>query len=184
MVCRMNEKGFATIFGLCLILVFALIVKGIQESETNHAYETANFQAEIELQNAAESALVEVADSVLSGAEILPVKPKYPSRQRSYYQREFTLDKTTETLGDITVSVWGEDATLMPYKVNHSTKIAKRSAADKTVYIFFSMAQANHNGRQLYRRAFAYVDKDSGTIHFMDLQSSEYTFDTTPWKNF
>lgn len=168
-----------------MILVFALIVKGIQESEMNHAYETANFQAEVELQNAADSALVEVADSVLSGAETLPAKPKKPPyRQRRYYQREFTVDKTSETLGDITVSVWGEEATLMPYKVNHSTKIAKRSAADNTVYIFFSVAQATSNGRQLYRRAFAYVDKISGTIHFMDLQSSEYTFDTTPWKNF
>lgn len=168
-----------------MILVFALIVKGIQESEMNHAYETANFQAEIELQNAADSALVEVADSVLSGAETLPVKPKKPPyRQRSYYQREFTIDKTSETLGYITVSIWGEEAALMPYNVNHSTKIARRSDADKSVYIFFSMAQANHGGRQLYRRAFAYVDKDSGTIHFMDLQSSEYTFDTTPWKKF
>ena len=178
----MRQKGFATIFGLCLILVIALIVKGIQESETNHAYETANFQAEVELQNAADSALVEVADSVLSGAETLPVKPEYANRQRSYYQREFTVDKISETLGDITVSVWGEEATLMPYKVNHSTKIARRSAADKPVYIFFSMAQANHGGRKLYRRAFAYVDKDSGMIHFMDLQSSEYTFNTKPWK--
>lgn len=174
----MRQKGFATIFGLCLILVFALIVKGIQAAEMNHAYETANFQAEIELQNAAESALVEVADSVLSGEETLPVKPPYTSRQRSYYQREFTIDKTSETLGDITVSVWGEEAALMPYKVNHATKIARRSAADKPVYIFFSMAQAtdNRGGRQLYRRAFAYVDKDSGAIHFMDLPSSEYTF--------
>lgn len=172
----MAEKGFATIFGLCLILVIALVVKGIQESEMNHAYETANFQAEIELQNAADSALVEVADKVLSGAETLPVK-QMPYRQRSYYQREFMVDKTSEKLGDITVSVWGEEITVQPYRINYSTKKATRiKNADVKGYVFFSKAQATSGGRQIYRRAFAYVEDGDDTIHFMDLPSSEYNF--------
>ena len=50
----MNEKGFATILGLCLILAIALVVKGIQESEGNHVYATTDFQTEYDLQNAAE----------------------------------------------------------------------------------------------------------------------------------
>ena len=61
----MTEKGFATILGLCLILVIALIVKGIQEAEMNHAYETTDFQAEFDLQNAADSALVETVDEAV-----------------------------------------------------------------------------------------------------------------------
>ena len=45
----MRQKGFATIFGLCLVLVIALVVKGIEEAEMNHAYEAMNYQAEFEL---------------------------------------------------------------------------------------------------------------------------------------
>ena len=60
----MREKGFATILSLCLILVIALIVKGIQAAETNHAFETANFQTEIELQNAAESSIIAAVEEV------------------------------------------------------------------------------------------------------------------------
>lgn len=172
----MTEKGFATIFGLCLILVIALIFKGIQESEMNHAYETANFQAEVELQNAAESALVEVADGVLSGEIELPAKnPPYIRRQN--FQREFTINKTSETLGDITIKVWGEKMTVQPYRVNHSTKKAVRiKNADVKGYVFFSMARATSGDRKLYRRAFAYVAENDDTIHFMDLPSSEYNF--------
>ena len=72
----MREKGFATILSLCLILVIALIVKGIQAAETNHAFETANFQTEIELQNAAESSIIAAVEEVKlakkNGVELLP----------------------------------------------------------------------------------------------------------------
>ena len=43
----MNQKGFATIFGLVLILAIALVVRGIQESNANYNYETANLEKEI-----------------------------------------------------------------------------------------------------------------------------------------
>lgn len=178
----MTEKGFATIFSLCLILVIALIVKGIQETEMNHAYETINFQAAVELQNAADSALVEVADKVLSGEVTLPKKPSYYGQRRSY-QIEFPINKTYEVLGKITVSVWGENIFVQPYKVNYAMDIAKRSAAEIDSYFLFSMAQANFNGRKIYRRSFAYFDKESKKIHFMESPTSTYKFDTSPWKN-
>ncbi|MBQ7454584.1 MAG: hypothetical protein IJS69_06015, partial [Selenomonadaceae bacterium] len=60
----MNQRGFATIFGLCLILVIALIVKGIQAAEFNHIHETADFQTEIDLQNAADGGIYEAVEEV------------------------------------------------------------------------------------------------------------------------
>lgn len=171
----MSEKGFATIFGLCLILVFALIVKGIQAAETNHAHETENLQAEFELQNAADSALVESADKVLSGSITLPDKNPYLSRKKSQY-RFATITKTSKHFGKITVDVWGEKITIQPYEVNHATKTASRSDADKPSYIFFSVATGDIRGEKIYRRAFAYVEQGDETIHFMTLRASDYTF--------
>ena len=55
----MRQKGFATIFGLCMILAIALCVKSIQEAEMNHARETTNFQTELELQSAADGGIYE-----------------------------------------------------------------------------------------------------------------------------
>ena len=41
----MSQKGFATFFGLCLILAVALCAKSIQESETNYSYAAAGYGA-------------------------------------------------------------------------------------------------------------------------------------------
>lgn len=172
----MNEKGFATIFGLCLILVFALVVKGIQAAENNHAHETTNLQAEFELQNAADSALIEVADEVLRDPTILPEKIPYVVNSRKNSQRQFT-----KTFGKITVDVWGEKINIRSYEVNHSTKIASRIPADidKPCYVFFSLAQTTIHGVTIYRRAFAYVEVNdtNETIHFTTLKSSNYDFE-------
>ena len=69
----MNEKGFATIFGLCLILAIALVVKGIQESEMNHAYETSDFQTEFELQNLADSGIYRAVDEIKKKKILCPI---------------------------------------------------------------------------------------------------------------
>ena len=180
----MNEKGFATIFGLCLILVIALIVKGIQEAEMNHAYETTDFQAEFDLQNAADSALVEAIDLVLSKSVTLPTKDDQRARQYSQYQFP-TITKTSERLGNITVTVWGEEALIQPYKVNYKSNGKNVAEKDKDKnrhsgdgYFFFSRAEATITGGKIYRRAAAYVlqSENYKTIHFMEVPMSEYTF--------
>ena len=57
----MNERGFFTVAALVMLLIIAIIFRGAQELEMNHAYETADYQAGYELQNAADSALNESA---------------------------------------------------------------------------------------------------------------------------
>lgn len=166
----MAEKGFATIFGLCLIFVIALLLKGIQASETSHIYETADYQSEFDLQNAADSAIYAAADKVFAGEVTLPVKvPPYYNREQ--FQHKFdTIQKNSQALGKITVEVWGERVTL-----NHLRELYpsyKRTLRNSDeAYIFFSMAQSKskHTGGQIYRRAFAYVLKNGDqTIHFME----------------
>ena len=69
----MNQKGFATIFGLVLILAIALVVRGIQESNANYNYETANLEKEIKtgmyLQSVAEVGIYMAAEELKKNPE-------------------------------------------------------------------------------------------------------------------
>lgn len=180
----MREKGFSTILGLCLILVIALIVKGIQAAETNHAYESSDFQTEIELQNAAESSIIAAVEEVRlahkNGVKLLKKNPT-PSGANSRQKNQYEFDKITKSpnaknLGTITVRTWGERITIYPYKVEYNdsdnatlstatTKnvAKKRKKGNKEIsydgYFFFSVAQAtsSHTGGTVYRRASGYV---------------------------
>ena len=186
----MNQKGFATIFGLCLILIVALVVKGIEEAEMNHAYETTDFQAEFELQNAADTGIYEAMKVALNNPEeVLPSNPGYPDLRKDYMRKFDNLTIKSKSLDTITVETWGERRALSPYQVNYSTNKAiedksriiknnKGKVIYKEAYVFVSRASADSkrmNGK-IYRRAFAYVLADDTTIHFMEAPTSSYTF--------
>ncbi len=188
----MNQRGFATIFGLCLVLIVALVANGIQSSQDNYAYETANFGAEFDLQNAADSAIVEAADKVLSGDVTLPVNdnPYYIGNTRDKFQRKIlTTTTTSEHIGTITTEAWGEIINVNHYKVAYKgeddtnaskNNVAKKIGTDENAYVFFSVAQATNpqTGAKIYRRAFAYVVQDDNdeTIRFMEVPMSTYKF--------
>lgn len=190
----MNQKGFATIFGLCLILIIALVVKGIEETEMNHAYEVTDFQAEFELQNAADSGIHEAVQIALNNpAEILPLNTHSSSVRRDFQHRFNPITINSKHLGIITVETWGERMALHPYRVVYTSnpnKVVEDKARlefndkgkpiYKEIYVFFSRASADSkrmNGK-IYRRAFAYVfkDDDDATIHFMEVPTGSYTF--------
>ena len=186
----MRQKGFATIFGLCLVLVIALVVKGIEESEMNHAYETMNYQAEFELQNAADSGIYEAIELTLKDPTILPMNPGYPGMRLNYQHKFNTLTIKSKSVGTITIETWGERVTLSPYKVNY-TKTPSVAAEDKTriikndkgktiyqeAYSFFSRASVDSTNGKIYRRAFAYVlAEGDATVHFMEVPMSSYIF--------
>ncbi|MBR6712166.1 MAG: hypothetical protein IKI76_04135 [Selenomonadaceae bacterium] len=183
----MNQKGFATIFGLCLLLVIALVVKGIEESAMNHAYEATDIQAEVELQNAADSGIYEAVQVTLDDPTILPTNPGFPNRRKAYQHKFDNLTIKSESLGTITVETWGERTAFHPYKVNYTTNKAAedknrliKNAKGKTVYqeayVFFSRASADSNrmSGKIYRRAYAYVLADGdATIYFMGLPTTD-----------
>ncbi|MBR4151513.1 MAG: hypothetical protein IKT98_00960 [Selenomonadaceae bacterium] len=167
----MNEKGFATIFGLCLILVIALIVKGIQESEMNHAYETTDYQAEFDLQNAAESGIYKAVAIVLANPDTLIFNKEYPSvgNVRKKAQHPFTPITINSSSGSINVRVWGERIVIKPYEVNYERMTSNKYntypfiVEDKQYIcqkacVFFSVAELtdSRTGEKSYRRAYAY----------------------------
>lgn len=170
----MRQKGFATIFALCLILVIALIVRSIQEAEANHAREVVNFETEQALQLAAESGIVEAADKVRRGIETFPDSEWLPN---SYRQKKIPISSKTFKRGEqeikITVEVWGERGKIYRYAEN-------KSPTHRDGVYFMSRATIDKGsfGEKIYRRAFGYVHsekqddgtwKDDTTIHFMEL---------------
>ena len=181
----MRQKGFATIFALCLILILAFIVKGIEESEMNHAYETTEIQAEIELQNAADSGIYEAANKVRTGSVTVLLNTEGGiSGSRKKYSRQFpTITKTSERFGTIKINVWSEHTKLKPYKVLYgSNNVAKNTENSREVYTFFSVAEGVGKGTRgkIYRRAFAYMLADGdATIHFMEVSSANIS----SWKD-
>ena len=197
----MKEKGFATIFSLCLILIIALIVKGINESEMNHAYETADFQAEMEFQSAADRGIYEAANLVINGeVELTLNNMASVSGSRKKFRKQFG----NKRYGSIIVETWGEHVMLKSYLVKYNVKkivnkktviknIAKETGEPaQEVYVFLSKAEPAPNsddkrweGKKIYRRSFAYVlaeknpdgtHKDT-TIHFMEVPMSDYEFE-------
>lgn len=141
----MRQKGFATIFGLCLIFVVALIVKGINDAETNHAREVINFETEQILQRAAESAIVEAA------ANLPYDQPKIIDAQRTFDngRRSFQVHvEAWQEYGAIHVDGNGKDGFY----------IMSRATTDDDFF-----------GEKIYRRAYAYILDGDTTIRFMEL---------------
>lgn len=197
----MNQKGFATIFGLCLILIIALMAKGIQEAEGNHSYETSDFQIEFDLQNAADSGIYEAVKIIYDNPnDILKFNTEEitdpSSNDRKKYQKNVIPKKTIKTSsnGDISVEVWAERILMYPYRVNYNKYDSKKQRyiaelvdaskpkEQRKAYTLFSKAELDSEriGGKLYRRSFAYVELDgdgkSGkTIHFMDI-ANDYTY--------
>lgn len=184
----MRQKGFATIFGLCLILVVALIVRSIQEAEKNHAREVVNFETEQALQLAAESAIVEAADKVRKTPSLLP----YSNGIKSQSQKKIPVSPKTFKRGEqsinITVDVWGERGKIYRYDNNGTLIRFKLYDADGKEIInkthcvgnyFMSYAEIDDRffGEKIYRRVYAYVIDDADlvakynntAIHFMEL---------------
>lgn len=169
----MNQKGFATIFGLCLILIIALIVKGIQEAEANHAREVSNFQLEQALQNAAYSGIIEAAEFVRNNPDHLPLADTFVDSKKTVPVSDKTFKNGEESIS-ITVKVWGERGKI--YFFNEKRNQIKANH----IGVYFMCRASIDNGfwgEKIFRRAYAYVLSeeqdgtylDDTTINFMEL---------------
>lgn len=169
----MNQKGFATVLGLCLIMAIALCVKGIQEAQMNQSYVTTDFQTEVDLQNAAEGGIYSLAEKIQR--ELL-------DKNRNNTFAFSTTQKTSS--GNVSVDVKAERAFIFSYKVNYSMPRVNgkyraekihdgKELKDRKVYMLSSSAgiYIERIGKKLYRQAFAYVEFDANgnsdnTIYF------------------
>ena len=177
-----SEKGFATVLALCLILVIALVVKGIQESEMNHAREATDFQIEFELQNAADGGIYEAA-------EIVRVAKENGETLLSFDESYQLVSRTKNiSSGTIQLTVMGKLTSIQPYKMDYSPnkKTAIKTdldddgyADDEIFYDGYALLSAatfteKETGVKKFRRAFAYVrDDDETTIHFLETFSGQ-----------
>ena len=182
----MNQKGFATVLGLCLIMAIALCVKGIQEAQMNQSYVTTDFQAEIDLQNAAESGIYAAVDIIRQKLAVNKDYLKIAESNRRYHRVPVFSTTQKTSSGDISVDVWAERVLIFPYEVNYSVpRVGSKYKAflihdgkelkDREVYTVSSSAgiYIERIGKKLYRNSFAYIEFDadgnsSTTIHFMD----------------
>lgn len=175
----MNQKGFATIFGLCMILAIALCVKGIQESEENFSSATTDFQGEFELQNAAISGIYEAAEKVCNNSEILPKNFAITYMQRPKYQvqlvnRTIKFSDEKKPLKEITLKVWGERLDdIRTYNVKRYTPKKELELVEEGIkgYMLFGVAEGSDRrmNRKIYRSVLAYVrDDDDTKIIFME----------------
>lgn len=161
----MSQKGFATIFGLCFVLIIALCVKGIQESETNHAHEVSNFEMEQILQSAAESGIIRATNSI-SG---LPYS-------EGRYSDKKTLLNVTETRKcggktfNVTINVRGERGKIYFYKKSEENKLVPIKDPCDGVYLMSrATIKKGFLGEKVYRRAYAYILDNDATVYFMEL---------------
>lgn len=155
----MNERGFFTIVGLCLLMVAAIFIKGIQEFETNYSNVTTNFQAEHELQNAAESYLIDAFENLPQLAEYEPFD--FP-----------VVNLTSEKLKNVKVERHAKNIYLRRYIREYSSggniTDIENEQYPRNVMLIISVASCDNPfvGGKMYRRALAYKD-GAGTIHFM-----------------
>lgn len=163
----MREKGFATVFGLCLILIIALVVKGLQEAEANHAREVLNFETEQALQSAAESAIVEAAELVRSAPGLLPKSDGYPESKKNILHTTKTFKQGGRTL-KVTIEVWGERGLIYFYD-RQKKKLAPKNGSDGVYFMSRAATQIDFWSNNVYRRAYAYVLDNDAKIRFMEL---------------
>ena len=189
----MNEKGFFTVIGICFLLVAAILVKGVQESEKNYSLVTQDFQTEVELQNIAESALIEAVElikknreDIANGLEVDELVPKPPAVYNLSHQdkqhkinlngnydadvevyAEYGIDTLNNGIGNI----WFMKRTYSSSSYNDDfVKVGNDNLRKKGI-ILISVASRDINNVKVYRRTMGYffTDEDTdGKIYFMN----------------
>ena len=175
----MNEHGFFTIVGLCLLLVISLAIRTIQDTEKNYSYGAAGFQAECELQNAADGGLAEAVKKIQENPEIVPDKPQfYSNRRQRQYHISVSNPEDGEVMKNISVEVYGERCEIhqATRKYNSAGKITDTLDKDKSGaeirrkgIVIISVASGEGSfGDKKYRRALAFILEDDGykTPHY------------------
>ena len=174
----MNERGFFTIIGLCLLLIAAISIKGVHEFEANYSRGIIIFQAEHELQNAADSALINAINKNNTATQKFTSK-KFgtlkveirreeiiPSSGKRVFIRRFEGEYLSN--GKIKETPLNEDNTLdTGNKNSHSDESPEWL---KTGTIWASVASCDNPlvAGKIYRRSFAYTLDGDETIYYLN----------------
>lgn len=161
----MNEKGYVTLVGLCMLIVVAFFIRGVQESERNYSYEAANFFAESELKNAADGALIEAAEKIRTDENEIKTKLKNGTTQTGDYQIQIiNRSETSERLGKITVEVYAQHDNIEFYirEYKSSGNVSDKKFSEKPGFALISVAKCENKiiGGEMYQKSFAYIIED------------------------
>ena len=161
----MNERGFFTIVGLCLLLVAAIFIKGVHEFEANYAREITNFQIEHHLQNISDSYLFKTFETYKDTKDYLELK-------------ENLGDIDELKLKNVTVEIKYAPKQNIKIKNGDYTTFENLPKDSKgTVIVSVASCDSPFIAGKMYRRAFAYILEDdpeteeideSATIHFLN----------------
>ena len=173
-----NERGFFTIVGLCLLMAVAISIRGVQEFEGNYSVGVTNALTEFELQNAADSALVEAAEKISLNVVILPY---YEYGVNQTLQREIPVNTpvVSNRLKNFSIKVFGQRAPVARYWRSYSSEsqYTDKSLKDEenrdwakrsTILISVASCDSNFIGEKIYRRSLAYVVDGDTTIYFLN----------------
>ena len=158
----------------------------IQDMEKNYSYLASDFQEEFELQNAAESGLIEAAEKIQRG-EIIVEPPSDVERVqgRRYWQRKISVNPpaNSERFKNISVEVYGENGDIYQVTRKYSSRGKITDTLDKDDFgaqivnkgiVLISVASGeNNSGVKKFWRSLAYIleSDDYKKIYFMDTLS-------------
>ena len=175
----MNQRGFFTVLGICFLLMATICIKTIQESGKIYTYDAISFQSEKELQNIADSALIEAAEKVRRNPELLPMSSPYNNASFYQYPIPLTISKQSARLENLSVEVYGERGNIYQGRKNFSSGgkpeiLLDKDADDKEIFsegvVLISVASCDGKilGGKMYRRSFAYFFVGEETIYYIN----------------
>ena len=173
----MNQKGFFTLIGIGFLLIAAILVKGVQESERNYSYITTYFKAEVDLQNIADSTLIE-AGNMIKNKEIELKESELIFFNRKVNQHQI-IDKTVD---GVNVQVFyeygkiGDEGNIYRMRRNYEANDVAEDVPvgkSKKGVILISVASRHSDilGKTIYRRSLGYFLTDGdedGIFYFMN----------------
>ncbi len=165
-----DQRGFFTVIGLCFLLAVSICVKNIQESQKIYSFSAADFQAEQELQNVADSALIEAAEKIKLDPNLLPKLTNYLGNRAScQYQISVNQPKESPRLGKISVRVYGERGNIHSELGKESDAMISLKNRDGIILLSVASSPSRIYDRKIYRRSLAFVEDDSPEkIYFLN----------------
>lgn len=165
----MNERGFFNVVGLCLLLVVAISIAGVHETERNFSYNVANVQLAHELKNVADSALVKAAEIVrdaddkqLVAKEIhkIPSLSLQREQRKQIYADEVKRSDSQNISVEVLAEI-GEIKHLHIVKYNGSRVDCKQGSSFEGVVLISVASYAEH-----YQSSRAYLLYDTNVANY------------------
>ena len=179
---KINERGFFTLIGICLLLVASILVIGIQETSKSYINVADNFKSEADLQNIADSALLESINMIDPNdvEKILPQRNLNLSRkysQREILSRPINEDTDVKVIAEYGKYIDGdkEKGTIIFMERKHRSdgtvndKVTDNSGRVGVILISVASRKIDDD-TTIYRRSTAYVLNEDNfkTVYFMN----------------